>query len=67
MQNTFEFIIRNFCYRSRCINSLQDVFCEKGVLRKKFKGKHLLQAEGCNFIKKETLAHVFFPVNFANF
>ena len=46
-----------------------EVFCKKGVLRNfvKFTGKHLCQsfflnkiAEACNFIKKETLAQVFF-------
>ena len=45
------------------------MFCRKGVLRNfvKFTGKHLCQSlffnkvagEGCNFIKKETLAQVF--------
>ena len=49
-------------YRS----SRLEVFCKKGVLRNfaKFSGKHLrqsffLQPEAYNFIKKETLAHVF--------
>ena len=47
-------------------SSRLDVFCKKGVLRKipKLTGKHLcqslflikLQAESCNFTKKETLA-----------
>ena len=46
-----------------------DVFCKNGVLTnfEKFAGKYLCQA--CNFIKIETLAHVFrsFPVNFGKF
>ena len=60
-----------------------EVFCKKGVLRNvtKFTGKQLRQSlffnkvaglfsinlQGCNFIKKEALAQVYFPVNFANF
>ena len=43
------------------------MFYKKGVLRnfEKFTGKHLRQSlffrpEGCNFIKKETLAQVYF-------
>ena len=46
-----------------------EVFCKKGVLRNfaKFTGRHLCQTlffnKGCNFIKKETLAQVFY-VNF---
>ena len=49
-------------YRS----SRLEVFCKKGILRNfaKFSGKHLRQSfflhpEAYNFIKKETLAHVF--------
>ena len=51
-------------------SSRLDVFCKKGVLRnfRKFTGKHLLcqslyfnkvADQSCNFIKIETLAHVF--------
>ena len=44
---------------------LPEVCCEKGVLRNfaKFTGKHLCQSlsgVACNFIKKETLAQMFF-------
>ena len=51
-----------------CRSSRLDVFCKKGVLRNfaNFIGKHLsqsflikLQAQACNFIKKETPARVF--------
>ena len=51
------------------------VLQKKGVLKNlaKFTGKHMRQsllfnkvAGACNFIKKESLAHVF-PVNFAKF
>ena len=69
--------------KSLCRSSRPDVFYEKGVLRifAKFTGKQLRQSlffnkvaglfsinlQGCNFIKKEALAQVYFPVNFANF
>ena len=59
------FFYRNTLYRS----SRPEVFCKKGVIRNftKFTGKHLasvsflikLQAQVCNFIKKEALAQVF--------
>ena len=41
-------------------SSRPELFCKKGVLRNfaKFTGKHLPQA--CEFIKKESLAQVFF-------
>ena len=51
-----------------CRSSRLDVFCKKGVLRNfaNFIGKHLcqsflikLQAQTCNFIKKETPARVY--------
>ena len=52
-------------------------FVKKGVLKNfaKFTGKHLCQSlffnkvagNACNFIKKEDLAQVFFPVNFSKF
>ena len=46
-------------------SSRPEVFCEKGVFRNfaKFTGKHLCQSlffKAYNFIKKETLAQVFF-------
>ena len=54
-----------------------ELFYQKSVLRnfKKFTGKTYarvsflikLQTSTCNFIKKETQAHVFFPVNFTKF
>ena len=46
-------------------NSRPKIFCKKGVLKNfaKFTGKHLCQAEACNFIKKETLAQgIFFSI-----
>ena len=53
---------------SRITSSRAEVFCKKGVLKNftKFTGKNLcqslffikLQPEACNFINKETLAHV---------
>ena len=51
-------------------SSRSEVFCKKGVLRNfaKFTGSHrcpslffnIVAARACNFIKKETLAQVFF-------
>ena len=59
------FLFHDFCIRS----SRPEKFCKKGVLRNftKFTGKLLcqslfllkLQAQACNFNKKETLAQVF--------
>ena len=53
----------------RCRGIRSEVFCEKGVLKNfaKFTGKHLfrvsflikLQAEACNFFRKETLTQMF--------
>ena len=63
----FQFV---FLFCLYCQKQPPEVFYEKVVLRNftKFTGKHLgqslflttLQAWACNFIKKETLAHVFF-------
>ena len=60
-----DFLHRHF---SRIRSSRAEVFCKKGVLKNftKFTGKNQcqslffikLQPEACNFIKKETLAHV---------
>ena len=62
----FSIVLRENKY---CKSSRPDVFCEKGVLRNyaKFTGKHVCQSlffnkvagGACNFLKKETLTHVF--------
>ena len=68
------YLLYNFTDR----NSHQWCSIIKGVLRNfaKFKGKHLCQSlffnkvselQPCNFIKRETLAQVFFPVHIAKF
>ena len=66
---------------SRCLfnvrkyrNSRPKIFCKKGVLKNfaKFTGKHLCQAEACNFIKKlywlwhRVYFSVYFSVIFQN-
>ena len=64
-------LFRNFTkFWSKSTSSRLEVFCKKGVLRNftKFTGKHLCHSlffnkvagSACNFIKKETLAQVFF-------
>ena len=62
-------IIYNFVWTYLGRSSRPDVFCKKGGLRNiaKLTGKHLCQsiffnkvAGLCNFIKKETLAQVFY-------
>ena len=63
IMNVLEFFLTSYLRFNR--SNRLEVFCKKGVLRNfaKYTGKHLCQSllfEACNFIKKETLAKVFF-------
>ena len=62
-------LLKHGIFFERNRGSRPEVFCKKGILRNfaKFTGKHLCESlfnkvagAACNFIKKETLAQVFF-------
>ena len=77
MKLTLVFNLKTHSGKSHTRSSRPEVFCKKGVLKSfaKFTGKHLCQglffnkvaSAACNFIKKETLAQVYFALNFVKF